>query len=114
MSAYLLGFLPFAGILLSAQAQPDPKIPSAHSEAQILNLGQDRTGRCAEVIRQVRDASGQPSIERGPAVEDDAQLIAAVDKRLDGCPVMQMHGDVSDLRPLPEPSDDFRLRPASE
>lgn len=32
-------------------------------------------------------------------------MIAAVDKRIDGCAVMQMHRDVDDIRPLPAAPD---------
>ena len=58
---------------------------------------------CADGIEQVRETAGKPKLDRGPATTDKTLMIAAVDKRIDGCAVMQMHRDVDDLRPLPAP-----------
>ncbi len=60
---------------------------------------------CRDRIALVREAKGQPPLDRQPASPERPYLIAAVDKRVDGCAVMQMHRDVDDLRPLPVPSD---------
>src|SRR5688500_6309710 len=69
--------------------------------------------RCADRITQVREAAGQPRLDRSPATTSDGVLIAAVDKRIDGCAVMQMHRRIDDLRPIPEPSmGPARLQPA--
>lgn len=102
--------LPLAGLVLSAQALPRVAEP----EGEIPNLREPQSARCSEVIREVRETGGLPALQRGPATGDDGYMIAAVDKRVDGCAVMQMHGDVNDLRPLPEPTDEYLLRPASE
>ena len=102
--------LPLAGLVLSAQSLPRVVEP----EGQILNLREPQSARCNEVIREVRVTGGLPALQRGPATGEDGYMIAAVDKRVDGCAVMQMHGDVNDLRPLPEPTDEYLLRPASE
>ena len=102
--------LPLAGFLLSAQSLPRLVEP----EGQILNLREPQSARFNEVIRDGRETGGLPVWQRGPATGEDGYMIAAVDKRVDGCAVMQMHGDVNDLRPLPEPRDEFLLRPASE
>lgn len=59
---------------------------------------------CRDRIRQIRAAGGQPRLESLPASPERPYMIAAVDKRIDGCAVMQMHGDVNDLRPLPPAS----------
>lgn len=67
---------------------------------------------CRDRIQQVRDASGQPSLDRTPAAPNEGYLINAVDMRVDGCAVMQMKGNVSDLRPLPAPTGPARLQPA--
>lgn len=58
---------------------------------------------CADRIEQVRDQLAQPKLDRSPATPEQGHLIAAVDKRIDGCAVMQMHGRIDDLRPLPQP-----------
>ena len=67
---------------------------------------------CSDRIQQVRDASGQPALDNTPATPGDGYLINAVDMRLDGCAVMQMKGNVNDLRPLPAPSGPAGLQPA--
>jgi hypothetical protein len=68
---------------------------------------------CGDRIEQVRAAAGQPTLDKTPAAPQEGQLIAAVDKRIDGCAVMQMHRDVNDVRPLPAPAEGpVRLQPA--
>lgn len=68
---------------------------------------------CRDRISEVREIAGQPSLDRSPATPSDGYLIAAVDKRIDGCAVMQIHRRVDDLRPVPEPSAArARLQPA--
>jgi len=88
--------LPLAAVLLSASPLPEPD----HE-------------RCAERITQVREAAGQPRLDRRPAQPGGGYLIAAVDKRVDGCAVMQMHRRIDDLRPVPDPQlGPVRLQPA--
>jgi hypothetical protein len=80
--------------------------------ATILELG-DITGEsCGDTIRQVRSANGQPKLDRQPASADKPFLMAAVNKRIDGCSMMQAHGNSSDLRPIPEAKAQPRLVPA--
>lgn len=68
---------------------------------------------CADRIEQVRSDLGQPKLDRSPASPNQGYLIAAVDKRVDGCPVMQMLYDADDLRPVPRPARGAaRLQPA--
>ena len=112
MRLHALACLPIAALMVSGQTSPEPLVPEP--EARMPNLSDPETRRCADVIREVRDASGQDALLRGPAMANEGQMIAAVDKRIEGCAVMQMHGDAADLRPLPEPSEDFRLRPAGD
>ena len=69
---------------------------------------------CRDRIELVREERGLPKLERDSASPDEALLIAAVDKRVDGCAVMQMHGDASDIRPLPlAPEHDAMLHKAN-
>ena len=56
---------------------------------------------CRDRIRQVRAASGQPRLEKLPVSSEHPPIIAAVDRRIGDCPVMQMHRDAGDVRPLP-------------
>jgi hypothetical protein len=57
---------------------------------------------CRDRIEMVREERGLPKLERHTASPDEPLMIAAVDKRIDGCAVMVMHGNASDIRPLPE------------
>jgi len=67
---------------------------------------------CRERIQQVRYASGEPALDKAPAAPHEGYVINAVDMRVDGCAVMQLKGNANDLRPLPPPGDQVRLRPA--
>lgn len=72
-----------------------------------------RDAPCRDRIRQVRAASGQPRLESLPASPERPYLIAAVDRRIDGCSMMQIHGSASDVRPLPSaPEGRVLLHPA--
>ena len=42
-------------------------------------------------------------LQRDTAKPDEPLLIAAVDKRIDGCSVMVMRNNLADVRPLPSP-----------
>ena len=83
---------------------------------QMPNLGEVDDERCAVVIEQVRTRNGLPLLRREPADDEQPLLSAAVDRRIDGCPVIQMLGNPDDIRPFPEPKDEPRLRllPAAE
>lgn len=61
--------------------------------------------KCRDTIAQVREESGQPALRRDTAEPDEPLLIAAVDHRIDGCGVLVMRQDTSDVRPVPEPSE---------
>ena len=74
--------------------------------------GKDRAA-CTDRITQVRAATGQPLLQRGAAKTGEPLLIAAVDKRVDGCRVLVMAADSSDIRPEPEVApNQVLLRPA--
>ena len=66
---------------------------------------------CEQTITQVRNANGQASLRPDGARPEDAEMIAGVDHRIDGCSVMVMHDDTSDLRPVPEADDRAQLIP---
>ncbi|MEM6475615.1 MAG: hypothetical protein AAF687_05555 [Pseudomonadota bacterium] len=71
---------------------------------------------CRDRISKVREEAGQtPLLNREPASPDKPLAIYAVDRRVDGCNVMVMKGDPSDIRPLPKPAEGpMRLMPADE
>ena len=60
---------------------------------------------CRDKIEHVRQENGQPPLRRETAYPDEPLLIAAVDHRIDGCSVMVMRQDTSDVRPLPDPPE---------
>jgi hypothetical protein len=64
-------------------------------------IGQGDKAACRDRIQEVRDERGLPKLDREAAKPDDGLLIAAVDKRIDGCSVLVMRNDTSDIRPLP-------------
>lgn len=69
---------------------------------------------CGDRIERVREELDQPKLQQETASPDKPLLIKAVDKRIDGCAVMQMHNDINDLRPLPSrTSGPPRLQPAN-
>lgn len=68
---------------------------------------------CRDTIEQVREENGQPALRRETADPEEPLLIAAVDHRIEGCNVMVMRHDTSDVRPLPEvPEGPPKLIPA--
>jgi len=74
--------------------------------------GPDRAD-CGDRIETVRAERGLPRLEREPADPDEPLLIAAVHKQIDGCSVLVMRYDTSDVRPMPRiDGQEARLRPA--
>ncbi len=72
--------------------------------------------RCDDYIRQVRRERGLPELRREPAQPGDGALWSAVDRRVNGCPVLTRHGDPDDIRPFPAPQRGplFRRIPVGE
>lgn len=102
-------------VLISATTPTQLETPLLPTQQQggVPPLSADEETICRDRIQQVRQANGQPLLKRETANQNETLLIAAVDQRIDGCSVMVMHNDTSDLRPLPKPSDDVRLIPAN-
>lgn len=92
-----------------------PPMGTAGASTPQPRLAETQTAiACRDRIERVREESGQPKLDREPASAERPYLIAAVDKRIDGCPVMQMKGNVNDLRPLPAlPERRPRMEPAN-
>ena len=96
--------LPLCACATIGAATRDSTVPGYTWSAQQWSSVEQAIGdkQCADRIEQVRDATGEPKLDRTPASSEKPMLIAAVDKRIDGCAVLQMKGDVNDLRPVPE------------
>ena len=81
-------------IAATAPVQPSPDFnPPERAELR---------ENCRDRIALVPEERSLPKLGRDTASPDEPLLIAAVDKRIDGCAVMVMHGNTSDARPLPE------------
>ena len=93
-------------------------MPSYQDPAQSWRDIQDpiERERCKEKIRQVRAEAGKPKIEAEQETADPEKplLIAAVDQSVDGCKVLVMKQDTSDIRPMPEQrKGPVRIEPAN-
>jgi hypothetical protein len=91
----------------AAVPAPQPVLPLLPTPV----IGEGDKAVCRDRIEEVREERGLPKLDRGTATPDEALLIAAVDKRIDGCSVMVMRNDTSDIRPLPAPDGPPRVRP---
>lgn len=71
----------------------------------------DRTAEkvCANRIETVRAERGLPRLEREAASPQEPLFFTALDHRIDGCGVLVMRVDTSDIRPVPPIPDDQPL-----
>lgn len=110
-------------LLLSAGASGAPPHPTAAPDQPSIKglpnaidrssaSKRDTTAVCRGRINEARQAGGLPKLQREPADNDKPLLIYAVDRMIDGCEVLVMRNDLSDIRPLPTPAGPARLRPA--
>jgi hypothetical protein len=109
--------VPLLALVLATGATA-PQAPAPAPEGDRLELPPARidptTGKtvCRETIQQVREERGLPGVDRGTAPAfDEPLLIAAVAKTIDGCSVLVMRDNTSDVRPVPGPQE-HRLMPA--
>jgi hypothetical protein len=68
--------------------------PQTNSAASRLN--------CHGRIETAREERGLPKLQKDDAKPAEPLFIAAVDKMIDGCEVLVMRENLSDIRPLPE------------
>jgi hypothetical protein len=85
-----------AEISVAPEAVPPEPVPGAQT-AQA-----DPKTVCSDRIHLVRQERGLPKLQRDTATPDEPLLIAAVDKRIDGCSYLVMRNDLADVRPIPE------------
>ena len=108
-----LALLAAAPLVLTAQSEPaaePPALDMPNYEKPTRawrNVGDAIRSpeECRDRIEQVREENGQPALRRETADPERPLLIAAVDHRIDGCSVMVMRHDTSDVRPVPEAPD---------
>ena len=109
LSALVLG--------VGASAAP-PQVPSVEAQqalpsASVLKsplesspaLKDDSRTNCRSRIETTRAERGLPPLQRDTAKPSEPLFIAAVDKLIDGCEVLVMRNNLSDIRPLPEFAD---------
>ena len=115
-SSLLRTSLPLIALVLATGASgesigaPQPVPPEPVPGAMTAQA--DRQAVCRDRIHMVRQERGLPMLQRDTASPDEPLLIAAVDKRIDGCSVMVMRNDLSDVRPLPAIDGPGRMMPA--
>lgn len=68
--------------------------------------------KCVDTIRRVRAENGLPEIQDGNERPADPPFVKAVEKRIDGCPVLVMAHDTDDPRSGPEPGDKAKFMQA--
>ncbi|MXP09555.1 hypothetical protein [Pseudoblastomonas halimionae] len=86
---------------------------AAHEDSAVPpmpDFGEHDEAHCEIVIEQALEQSGMPILRRETATDERPLLSAAVDRRIDGCPVIQMLANPDDVRPFPKPEDGPALR----
>lgn len=81
--------------------EPVPGTLSAATDSEVV---------CRDRIHEVRQERGLPKLQRDTASPDGALLIAAVDHRIGGCSVLVMRNNTADIRPIPAPDGEARVR----
>jgi hypothetical protein len=103
--------LPLIALVLATGAAAPQAVPPAPVPGALAAQA-DRQTVCRDRIHMVRQERGLPTLQRDTASPDEPLFIAAVDKRIDGCSVMVMRSDLSDVRPLPAIAGPGRMIPA--
>jgi hypothetical protein len=108
--------LPLIALLLTTGASAEniaaPQVVPPEPVPGAFAAQADRQTVCRDRIHMVRHERGLPMLQRDTASPDEPLFIAAVDKRIEGCSVMVMRNDLSDVRPLPEYAGPGRMIPA--
>ena len=94
--------LPLLALAFATAAAP-PAVRLPMRELQTLPAPSEQV--CRDRIHEVREERGLPELSRENAKPDEPLMILAVDKRIDGCSVMVMAYDTSDVRPVPTAPD---------
>lgn len=126
---FALSALALAGAAFAADPQDAPETPDAAADqvrpcdgsvpvfnpegcpAKPVSAAEADEIICRDRIHEVREANGQARLDKEPEDGEDGVLIAAVDHRVEGCSVMVMRNDTSDIRPIPKASDQVERIP---
>lgn len=98
-------------LALTTGATAPKEVPLAPVPGAMLALANTKADSCIGRIELVRQERGQPALQRDAEKQDEGLLIAAVDHRIDGCSVMVMRNDTSDIRPVPTINEPAQVRP---
>ena len=85
-----------AGAPKAVPQEPVPGTLSAATDSEVV---------CRDRIHEVRQERGLPKLQRDTATPEEPLLIAAIDRRIDGCSVMVMRSNTADVRPSPAPGE---------
>lgn len=102
-------FLPASALLTIGATEPADNLSVPSEQRQDVdglaigphNAETETRENCRDRIRLVREERALPKLDAEPAEPDNALMIAAVDHQIDGCDVLVMQRDTSDVRPLP-------------
>ena len=102
--------LPLVALTLASAVAAEPVAESIPPQAIVRLAPAQGTPNaellsCRDRIHQVREERHLPQLQRDTATSNEPLLIAAVDHRIDGCSVMVMYGNTSDVRPVPTMPD---------
>ena len=92
-------------------AMPGYQRPATLASGDLKDFVERTT--CRDRIEQTRAASGQPPLlDREAADNAEPLLYKAVDRDVDGCDILVMADDTTDIRPVPE-GGEVKLLPAN-
>ena len=94
--------LPLVALVLTTGAAPAPEPAWPILPTPTLQ-GPPGPGEavCRDTIHEIREGRGLPELEDKEISADEPLFIAAVDTRIDGCSMLVMRSDTSDVRSLP-------------
>ncbi|KRA83297.1 hypothetical protein [Altererythrobacter sp. Root672] len=97
-------------LALTTGATAPQEVPLAPAPGAKHALAITKADSCIGRIELVRQERGQPALQRDAKTEEGL-LIAAVDHKVDGCSVLVMRNDTSDIRPVPTIDEPAQVRP---
>ncbi len=96
-------------LLVSVSATAKNPAPVPHPPLVSLHKGEmtdpSASPVCRDRIDVVRESRGLPKLRRDTVAPTKPLFIATVDERIDGCSVLVMRNNTSDVRPLPQFQD---------
>ncbi|MBT2133701.1 hypothetical protein KK137_05075 [Croceibacterium sp. LX-88] len=98
-------------LALTTGAVAPNEVPLAPVPGAKHALANTKADSCIGRIELVRQERGQPALQRDADKAEEGMLIAAVDHKIDGCSVLVMRNDTSDVRPVPTINEPAQVRP---